>query len=182
LTWKGFRFGSDSIVASFRYSKFRPILDMIEQQVFDYKGYMENFLRKTYTIGGAIIFPKRRYGSINRNRGCNAQIRDRWDLTLECIRRYYLNEPSPLYDTFMNEKNFFDLFVDFKGYVDFFFLQDCVSQDYQSVKCWLGNGEFGNHPLPETVDDYFCWMENNLEFVRKRNRRIQEYCSKVTNA
>ena len=179
LTWKEFRFGSDSITASFRYNKYRPMIERVEQSVPDYKGFMENYLRKSYTIGGAIIFPKRRYGSINQNRGCNAQIKDRWDLTLECIRKFYLGEPSPLYDTFVNEKDFFDLFVDFQGYVDFFFLQDCVSPDYQSVNFWLGDGEFTDYPLPENVGDYLQWIEKNLEFVQNRNQRIQAYCAKI---
>lgn len=177
LVWKEYRFGSDSIAASFRYKKYKSMLQKIEQALPDYKGFVEDFLRQAYTIGGEIIFPKRRSGSINQNRGCNPQIRDRWDLTLECIRKYYLNESSPLYDTLKNEKAFFDLFVDFKGYVDFFFLEDCVSSDYQSVNLWLGNGEFTYNPLPETVEDYLSWIARNLEFVRKRNQRIQDYCS-----
>lgn len=52
-------------------------------------------------------------------------ISDRWDLTLECIRRYYNGEDSPLYNVFLNDKAFFDLFVDFKGYVDFFPASGC---------------------------------------------------------
>lgn len=177
LTWNGFRFGSDSITASFRYNKYRTMLDKIKQAVPNYRHFMEDYLRKSYTIGGSIIFPKRRSGSINQSRGCNPQIKDRWDLTLECIRKFYLGEPSPLYDTLVNEKRFFELFVDFKGYVDFFFLQDCVSSDYQSVNLWLGSGEFTYYPLPATVDEYLHWIHKNLEFVRNRNQRIQLYCS-----
>lgn len=178
LTWKDFRFGSDSIPASFRYHKYRKMITQIKEIVPNYNEFIENFLHETYTIGGEIIFPKRRYRSINQRRGCKREIQDRWDLTLECIRRYYQDESSPLYDTLLNEKEFFDLFIDFKGYVDFFFLQDCVSDDYQTVKFWLGNGEFTPYPLPQTVDDYLLWIDKNLEFVRKRNKRIQEYCSK----
>lgn len=81
LTWNGFRFGSDSITASFRYNKYRTMLDKIKQAVPNYSHFMEDYLRKSYTIGGSIIFPKRRYGSINQSRGCNPQIKDRWDLT-----------------------------------------------------------------------------------------------------
>lgn len=177
LTWKDFRFGSDSIAASFRYNKYREMLRKIESAIPNYKGFMEDFLRSTYTIGGEIIFPKRRYGSINQNRGCSPIIKDRWDLTLECIRRYYRGEQSPLYDTLLQEKAFFDLFIDFKGYVDFFFLQDCVTPDYQSVNIWLGDGDFTSAPLPDTVEEYLHWINMNLTFVRKRNQRIQEYCS-----
>ena len=59
----------------------------IEKMIPDYHSFMEDFIRKTYTIGGMMIFPKRR-GGINQTRGFHAQIRDRWDLTLECIRKY----------------------------------------------------------------------------------------------
>ena len=75
-----------------------------------------------------MIFPKHP-SSMNQNKGTNRKISDRWDLTLECIRRYYNGEESPLYKTINRDKEFYDLFVDFKGYVDFFFLQDCVSED-----------------------------------------------------
>ena len=98
----------------------------------DYKAYYEEFIRGAYTIGGAIIFPKHR-GSMNQNRGTNKLISDRWDLTMECIRRYYAGEDSPLSDTLERDRYFFDLFVDFKGYTEFFFLQDCVSEDYSEV-------------------------------------------------
>ncbi|WP_343210483.1 DUF6994 family protein [Anaerolentibacter hominis] len=175
LTWKDFRFGSDSITASFRYNKYREMMEQVKQARPDYKSYMENYLHRSYTIGGAIIFPKR-IGGINQSRGCNPFIMDRWDLSLECIRRYYLGEVSPLYDVLQKDKGFFDLFMDFKGYVDFFYLQDCVSSDYSEVKLWLGEPAFTYSPLPKTVDSYFSWIESNLNFVEKRNKRIQSAC------
>ncbi len=170
LNWKNFRFGADSICASFRYIKFRYMLEQINDSIPNYHEFMINFIRKTYTIGGSIIFPKD--NSINRARGCNAYIKDRWDLTLECIRRYYQNEDSPLFETLCKNKDFFDLFVDFKGYVDFFFLQDCVSEDYNSVNFWIGDGDMSKNPMPQTVDEYLQWIEKQLEFVEKRNKRI----------
>ena len=173
LAWNGFRFGSDSIAASFRYTRYGEMLRRIADALPDYHAYMEDFIRKTYTIGGAIIFPKRQW-SINQARGCNRYIRDRWDLTLECIRRYYAGEESPLTKDLQKDSAFFDLFVDFKGYVDFFYLQDCVSADYQKVDIWLGSGDFTAEPLPATVEEYFRWMNCNLEFVAKRNHRIQQ--------
>lgn len=177
LSWGVFRFGSDSITASFRYNACKAVLQEVEKAVPNYEMFVEGYLREFYTIGGMIIFPKRK-GGINQSRGCNSLIRDRWDLTLECIRRYYLGESSPLYDVLLGEKAFFDLFLDFKGFVDFFFLQDCVSPDYSSVKIWLGDGDFMTNPLPQTVDEYFAWLDCNLNFVRNRNQRISEYCSR----
>ena len=171
LTWKEFRFGSDSIVASFRHLKNQELLNQVAKSVPDYSAFVESFLRKAYTIGGSIIFPKR-VGGVNQSRGCHPLIRDRWDLSLECIRRYYQNEDSPLRQTLETDKPFFDLFVDFKGYVDFFFLQDCVSEDYSSVHFRLGDGSFSSYPLPLTVPEYLDWIQKELEFVKKRNARI----------
>lgn len=171
LTWKSFRFGSDSMLASFRYTRYRKMLEEVSKVLPDYQDFIENFIHRIYTIGGSIIFPKD--NSINRARGINPFIKDRWDLTLECIRRYYINESSPLYETLVKNKDFFDLFIDFKGYVDFFYLQDCVSLDYQSVIFWIGDGDLSKNPMPKTADEYLLWIEKQLNFVSKRNRRIE---------
>ena len=45
------------------------------------------------------------------------------DLTLECVRRYYRHEDSPLAPVLGRYAGFFALFEDFQGYVDFFLLQ-----------------------------------------------------------
>ena len=171
LTWKHFRFGSDSITASFRYKKYWDMIQKVADAMPNHHEYMERFVHQSYTIGGEIIFPKRR-NSINQMRGCNPKIRDRWDLTLECIRRYYQNEQSPLYPYLDANRDFFDLFIDFRGYIDFFYLQDCVSSDYQRVDFWLGRGDFEDNPLPQTVEDYRAWIDRELAFVAKRNKRI----------
>lgn len=173
LTWKGFRFGSDSIIVSFRYEKYRHMLDEVKKAVPDYKAFVEDYLHKSYTIGGMMIFPKHA-GSINQARGTNKKICDRWDLTLECIRRYYAGEGSPIFATLLRDKAFFDLFVDFKGFVDYFFLQDCVSNDYGAVHFWIGNGDFNEDPLPKSVDEYLLWINRQMAFLEKRNVRIAD--------
>ena len=174
LTWRNFRFGSDSITASFRYKKYRHMIELVQKELPNYNEYVESYLHTAYTIGGMIIFPKR-VGGINPSRGCHSMIRDRWDLTLECIRRYYANEDSPLSDVLKQDHAFFDLFGSFKNYVDFFFLQDCVTDDYSAVIMWLDNGEFTEDPLPKSVNDYLKWMEHQLTFVNRRNARILSY-------
>ena len=122
-----------------------------------------------------IIFPVH-VNSMNQRRGMNILIADRWDLTLECIRRHYAGEESPLTKVIEQDRAFYDLFVDFKGYVDFFFLQDCVSEDYSSVNIWMGDTSFRKSGLPETVEDYFKYLLKEHIFLDNRNRRIQEYC------
>ena len=112
---------------------------------------------------------------MNQARGCSRKISDRWDLTLECIRRFYDGEPSPLDTALQRSKEFFDLFVDFKGYVDFFLLQDCVDGNYQ-VKFWLDTPLFVSDPMPDSVESYKAWIKAELDFVVKRGNRIEEYC------
>lgn len=76
LTWKNFRFASDSITTGFRYVRYRYMIEKVAQAVTDYTNFMEKCIRKSYTIGGTIIFPKW-HGGINQSRGWNAYIRDR---------------------------------------------------------------------------------------------------------
>lgn len=95
---------------------------------------------------------------------------------MECIRRHYAGEESPLSAVTERDRAFYDLFVDFRGYVDFFFLQDCVSEDYSAVECWCGDLTFQTSGLPETVEDYMEFVRRELEFLEKRKSRIEEFC------
>ena len=76
LTWKDFRFGSDSIIVSFRYEKYRHMLDEVQRVVPNYKSFVEDYLHRAYTIGGMMIFPKHA-GSINQAKGTSPKLRDR---------------------------------------------------------------------------------------------------------
>ncbi|MEJ5315581.1 MAG: hypothetical protein WHS63_01095 [Tenuifilum sp.] len=134
---------------------------------------LEELKHKVRTIGGHIVFPahKKNGFTINQARGVNRIICDRFDLTLECIRRFYNNEESPLTKTITNYKDFFDLFVDFKGYVDFFHLQDFVDQNGQ-IEFSLPFDNFNRPPLPQTINEYKKYMEHTLELMNNRNKRI----------
>ena len=175
LTWKDFDFGSDSIIVEMNYSKDAEIINQVKQSIDDFDTYYNNLLHRSYTIGGMIIFPRHR-NSMNQMRGMNSKIADRWDLTLECIRRYYAGEESPLSKVIETDKAFYDLFVDFRGYVDFFLLQDCVSDDYSKVDIWMGDVSFEENGLPKTVDEYLGFIQKEHEFLDKRNKRIKQYC------
>src|SRR5690606_6071600 len=87
-----FRLGSDGIIPTWSTagwtSRFTPqLVAEIEQDTND-------FFRLASTIGGYALFPRNGEGqtgqTINQARGVHGQIADRFDLTLECIRRYYL--------------------------------------------------------------------------------------------
>ena len=177
LKWKDMWFGSDSITASFLHYRF-PLREHVEQNIPNFTEFKQDYWHRTYTIGGEIIFPMVRW-SMNQARGCSVKICDRWDLTLECIRRFYSGEATPLDKALDNSNDFFNLFVDFKGYVDFFLLQDCVDDNY-NVKFWLDTPLFVSMPMPKDLNEYYLWINSQIDFVTKRNKRIREYCETVS--
>ncbi len=178
--WNGHRLSNDSITASFRHAGGRPVIDAVMQEMGDgFRPYMEDYIRTSWTIGGIIVFPipekvpgQPRIQSMNQARGIHPKIKDRFDLTLECIRLHYDGEQSLLSKSIESCRWFFDLFVDFQGYVDFFLLQDCVEKDYGAVRIWRGD-KLGCDPLPADVNEYKDWIENQKTFVKNRAERIR---------
>jgi Family of unknown function (DUF6994) len=138
----------------------------------------DEFYSLASTFGGMIIFPGNMINgmpTINAVRGLHPKISDRFDLTLECIRRYYLGENSPLFEVLDRYRNFFELFETFKGYVDFFLLQDLVAEDYTEVKFFLPFNNFQSKPMPETFEDYIIYKNSLMTFLKNRNGRITKY-------
>ncbi|HUF59092.1 MAG TPA: hypothetical protein VMR89_06410 [Actinomycetota bacterium] len=145
----------------------------------------EHFLTVAHQIGGKVMFPIGSKPTINQARGLNPTIADRFDLTLECIRRYYLGETSPLgktsplEETLARYASFFALFEDFKGYTDFFLLQDLVSEDASRVEFLIEFQDFSESPFARTVEEYQKYREKGISFVQSRNRRMAEYVAGV---
>ena len=134
-----------------------------------------------YTIGGSIVFPAARVGrrmTINGARAFHPKIRDRFDLTVECIRRHYLDEASPLSPVLARHAEFFELFCDFSGYVEFFHLQDLVNEGTSTVRFFMPFHDFAASPLPATLDAYHGYRQHAIEFIESRNRRIAAYVAK----
>lgn len=165
-----FLLSSDSIIHPYDYWKsMKHIIDLFDKKVIN------NFHITGATIGGYIVFPAKRIDekpTINCIRGMHGLIKDRFDLTLESIRRWYIGETSPLYRHIERYKNFFNLFTNFKGYIDFFLLNDLVDDDYH-IKFYLPFEDFEKtKPLPRTKEEYTVYMNQSLQFVRARNQRI----------
>jgi Family of unknown function (DUF6994) len=165
---------SDAVIPTF--TRWRTLKHITEQIP---KVENEAFRTLGYTIGGMMVFPGNqvdRRPTINGARGFHPQIRDRFDLTLECIRRHYLVEPNnPLTDTLARYADFFGLFGDFAGYVKFFHLQDLVNETSSTVKFFTPFGDFGEYVLPTTLDAYLGYRRRAMEFISARNRRIAAY-------
>tara|TARA_B110000114_G_C14994558_1_gene358047 strand:- start:265 stop:987 length:723 start_codon:yes stop_codon:yes gene_type:complete len=175
---KEFVLSSDSIGHTYRkWPQMKDIIKSISPDEID------SFLTLCTSIGGYVIFPAKKVNNhftINQSRGVNKKICDRWDLTLECIKLHYLNQLSPLSTTLANYASFFNLFDDFKGYVEYFLFQDLVSKDYNSVKFYLPHSNFVQNPIPKNVDEYREYMKNVKTFISRRNLRILEYCESVS--
>jgi hypothetical protein len=170
-----FFLSSDSVIPTF--SGARRISHIIDQIPVEDR---EAFRRKSYTIGGMMVFPGNRIRggmTINGARGFHYQIKDRFDLTVECIRRHYLNESNPLNRTLTLYADFFRLFGDFRGYVTFFQLQDLVTENCSSVRFFLPFQDFKTSPLPASVDAYAAYRQLAMDFIEARNQRILESCS-----
>ena len=165
-----FFLSSDSIGHTYKYTKsMSHIIKNISHEDIN------TFYKKCSTIGAYIIFPSKRIDNkmtINGARGINTKIKDRFDLTLECIRRYYINEESPLDETLKRYSSYFDLFNNFQGYVNFFLLNDLVTEKYSSVKYFIPFESFEKPPLPIDVQEYKLYKKNMTDFVSARNQRI----------
>jgi len=165
-----FMLNSDAITHSYKNTKrMAHIINQIPAEKID------ALFNQGCTIGSYIVFPKNKLNnkqSINQARGTHPKIADRFDLTLECIRLFYSNIENPLKDVFERHSDFFSLFENFKAYVDFFLLQDLVTNDYSTIKYHLRHQSFEEKPLPKNVDEYLEYRENTLSFIKARNQRI----------
>ena len=166
-----FYLGSDAITHSYKnHTRKAHIVKQIPKDV-------DELYDKGSTIGGYILFPNNRIDkkhTINQARGVNRLIDDRFDLTLECIRRYYLDLPSPLYDTIKRYSDFFNLFQDFIGYVNFFLLNDLIDEE-QNIRFYLPFDDFHSPPKINSTDDYLNYKNKVIAFIKNRNERILDY-------
>ena len=166
-----FSLASDSAIPTFTMRKrLKPILDYFPPDD------LKEFRDLSYTIGAFIVFPgDRRDGqmTINGARGFNHRISDRFDLTLECIRRHYLGQSSPLSETLSRYNDWFDLFIDFAGFVEFFLLQDFVSSRYEVI-FQLPFDDFSSSGSPKDAVSYDAYKTVVTSMVARRNQRIAQ--------
>jgi hypothetical protein len=164
-----FVLSSDAVIPTFvRSTRIPHIVSRIPRADRD------AFLATTYTMGGMLVFPANKVAgkmTINGARGCHPRVKDRFDLTLECVRRFYAGADSPLADVLARYGAFFQLFGDFRGYLDFFLLQDLVTDD-GAVRFFLPFEGFVPWPLPQSVEAYRSYLDAAVDFVQRRNQRI----------
>ena len=166
-----FWLSSDSVMQTFiRWWKLRAIIEQMPASE------NEEFMTVAYTIGGMMLFPGNRIDgrmTINGARGLISSIADRMDLTLECIRRHYLHQDSPLGLTVRLYDDFFALFGDFRGYVSFFLLEDLINLD-GGVKFFMPFDDFRAPHVPRYLETYKEYRRRSIEFIHARNQRIAQ--------
>jgi hypothetical protein len=166
-----FFLGSDAITHSYKNHKRKHWLTkQIPSEV-------DELFDTGSTIGAYIVFPNIRVDgnhTINQARGVNSLIDDRFDLTLECIRLFYLGQKSPLYDTLLRYRNFFDLFDNFMEYIHFFLLDDLIDEN-KKIKFYLPFDDFKTPPIFSEIDEYLLYKKGVMNFIKSRNKRIENY-------
>ena len=140
------------------------------------------FYDRACTVGAYTVFPAqvrvdgRWRLSINQARDIHPRIRDRFDLSLECIRHHYAGEASPLANSLATHRSFFALFEDFSGYVNHFLLNDLVTE--RGVRLYPDLDDFTGDPLPVgDVAEYREYMRRSMDFVKAPNERITRYAA-----
>lgn len=165
-----FYLGSDAITHSYKNHKRKQwLVSQIPNEVTE-------LFDTGSTIGAYTLFPNNRIDgnhTINQARGVNSLIDDRFDLTLECIRLFYLGQTSPLYDTLNRYKNFFALFENFIGYIQFYLLDDIIDNN-GNIKFYLPFDNFKSKPVFNSIDDYFLYKQGVMTFINSRNKRIDK--------
>lgn len=175
LAWGKFRLSSDSIGNSYMVN------NRMAEIVLSHQKDAEEIFKASSQIGGFVLFPAYRVdgkNTINGARGMNSKIADRMDLTLEAIRLHYLKKESPLSEVLNRYSDFFSLFTDFKGYVDFWLMDDLVDENY-NVKFYLPFTHFETNGYPKDGKEYLELKQATVTFLTNRTQRIRKYLDKA---
>lgn len=168
LQWDQFRLSSDCIGNDYS-SNLR-----MEPLRRNAPGPAKILFRYGSRIGSYVMFPAYRVDrkmTINGARGINTRIADRIDLTLEAIRRHYGGDESPLSDVLARYSDFFELFETFRGYIEFWLLQDLVRSGNRVVQL-LPFDDFQRTGYPADVHEYVHLSNMLVHILQARNHRI----------
>lgn len=164
VTADGIRLAGDNMFTRFT-ARIPDITNALEQKPGeDRETFQQGIIRNGWRIGAEIPFPRHR-NSLNQMRGFSRRIMDRFDLTLDCIRSFYDDVPSPLTWVLESDPAWFDHFVDFRGFVDFFLLNEWVNSSYEVID----QSKTGT-VLPQTVKELEHWLFRMEELTDARCR------------
>ena len=180
-------YGSDSITHS--YTKWPSPKALAEAKAALSDEQRALYLSPQYTIASSTIWPVRSKDlpTINTARGFGRTgkvLRDRIDLTLECIRRHYEGADNTLASVLTAYGDFFTLFEGFAEFTEFFHFQDLVRPDFSAVRSLMCSDEvlaqpdFEREATPTNVEEYVTYREATLEFITRRGNRMADWVEK----
>ena len=162
-------------------------------------GYANGHVHEFCTIGGYIVFPnglahtrpttqRARRWTLNQARGCDRQVSDRFDLTLEAIRLYFagitVRAENPLGDVMDAYGWFFDCFGQgsegFEAYVDYFFLDPFIAEG-RVRPLYRGSLNFAD-ALPRDASQYHSYIQEQRQAVGQRNDLIAQWWATMPSA
>lgn len=117
-----------------------------------------------FTIGSSIVFPSNRIDgatTIKCARGYHPRIANRFDLTLECIRRPSRGESSPLASTLQRYTQFFELFVDFSQYFEYFLLDGLWDRRTSRFRFLHHFDDTSTPAVPRTTGELIDYLQAN---------------------
>ena len=209
---KNIRLSSDSIMSiywhwsgkRYPYKNMQEIIEKISSELqkkseynkrnIPFKEFIKSYLQKANTIGGFVVFPKHYLPTVNTERGRSGKIRDRFDLTLECIRRayqygdFYCEDDNPLFGISEEDKEFFRMFGSFENYAKFF----CLNGSYDGKHNWvnetgqvlnlfdnqpLDNWDFNKSEVLPTADNWWTFYRNIMDRLDARNKQTAKLLS-----
>ena len=170
VTQDGLVLASDSLINSMTtWPHMTEVLAHIPEEE------QEAFRRRASSVAATGLWPKRRGPSgqsINQARGMNRKIADRLDLTIECIRRYYAGQESPLAPVLEDAARFFGLWPGWDAWVRWWLLDDLVDAEGQ-IRWFLPFTEFGKEqPWPSTPRSWRVYRDRCVDFIDQRAERM----------
>ncbi|HEM3684421.1 TPA: hypothetical protein U1D20_001916 [Streptococcus suis] len=143
---------------------------------------IKELLKVSRTIGGHIFFPRWQISnikvnikSINMARGgefiCKNKNRlgfyDRFDMLLFDMKRWYEGNSCQLKEEFDSNKIWLDLFIDFRGFIDYFSLNGFVNDKYEVINL--------TH-IEKVIDGFESYIPDNtfqyIEYFKNSNNII----------
>lgn len=97
-----------------------------------------------------------------------------WRRMRHLVEQFPAGSPNPLGQALARYADFFALFDDFEGYVDFFLLNDLVDNG-DSVRFFLPFDGFAGRAAPTDIAGYRQFRAATIDFLRARNQRIEAW-------
>ncbi|MDZ7612920.1 MAG: hypothetical protein U5K51_03785 [Flavobacteriaceae bacterium] len=134
------------------------------------------------TIWSIYTFPNNRIKGndpINQARGINGLIDDRFDLTLNAFELFYVGKKARFLTRCLDIKTSLTCLEALKDITSSFYFDDLVDEN-KKVRFYLSFDNFKTKPTFIKYNDYLTYKNGVMNFIKARNRRIENYANQQT--